>query len=67
MTKTPQKPITKSSRITEVWTDSADDRIGEIEAQLIRIEKKLVNMANRLKKSRRSESKSLSYTVVKKS
>ncbi len=66
MTKTPEKPLVKSSTTTEVWTKSADNRIARIEKRVENIEKHLTKMVEQLKRTQ-SSAGSYGYSIRKNS
>ena len=66
MTNQPLKPLNKSTTTTVKWTKSSDDRLLRIERQLANIENRLKSIVSKAKQTDQHESKSIVYTISRK-
>jgi len=67
MSNKPQKPLTKSSRVTEVWTSSSEDRLKVLEKQIIDIEKRLNVIVRHINAKKQSTGTNMGYSITTKS
>ena len=66
MTNQPLKPLNKSTITTVKWTKSADDRLLRIEKQLANIENRLKKIISKAEQADQQGSKPIVYTISRK-